>query len=80
MSRPRGFATLSEQRKREIAAMGGRASHERGTAHTFDTEQARAAGRKGGLAHSREHMRELGRKGGKARGEKLQQLQEGKTP
>lgn len=46
----RGFAAMDEDRQREIAAKGGRIAHERGTAHEFDSEEAREAGRKGGRA------------------------------
>ena len=35
---------------RELASRGGKAAHEKGTAHEFTTEEARVAGRKGGLA------------------------------
>jgi general stress protein YciG len=64
----RGFAAMDEEERREIASMGGRAAHQRGTAHEFDAEEAREAGRKGGEAVSRdrEHMAEIGRKGGLA--------------
>src|SRR5438045_9164289 len=49
----RGFASMDPQRQREIASEGGRAAHEKGTAHEFTSEEARAAGRKGGQARSR---------------------------
>ena len=48
----RGFASMDPQRQREIASEGGRAAHEKGTAHEFTPEEARAAGRKGGQARS----------------------------
>ncbi|MBG9388534.1 KGG domain-containing protein [Caenimonas aquaedulcis] len=48
----RGFASMDPQRQREIASEGGRAAHEKGTAHEFTSEEARAAGRKGGQARS----------------------------
>lgn len=62
----RGFASMDPQKQREIASAGGRAAHQQGVAHEFTSEEARAAGRKGGEAVSRdrEHMREIGRKGG----------------
>ena len=65
-SRGRGFAGMSEQRQREIAAAGGRAAHKRGTAHEFSSSEARRAGQKGGEAVSRDrsHMAKIGRKGG----------------
>ena len=48
-----GFAKMDETTRREIASMGGRAAHEKGTAHEWSREQARVAGRKGGLARAR---------------------------
>ncbi len=62
----RGFAAMDEERQREIARKGGRVAHERGTAHEFTPEEARAAGRKGGqrVSRNREHMAAIGRKGG----------------
>ena len=39
----RGFAAMDEDRQREIASEGGRAAHESGNAHEFDSEEARAA-------------------------------------
>ena len=44
----RGFASLSPERKREVASKGGKKSHELGTAHKFTPEEAAIAGRKGG--------------------------------
>ena len=66
----RGFAGMDSERQRQIASEGGRAAHEKGTAHEFTPDEARAAGRKGGEAVSqdRQHMSEIGRKGGEARG------------
>lgn len=64
-----GFAALSEDRKREIASMGGRASAA-GAGHKWTTEEAREAGKKGGC-HDKERMRELGRKGGLAKKKKI---------
>ena len=65
----RGFAAMDEAKQREIAAKGGRAAHEKGTAHEFDSREAREAGRKGGeiVSRDREHMAEIGRKGGESR-------------
>jgi hypothetical protein len=45
----RGFAALSIEQRRRIASMGGKAAHEKGTAHQFTTEEAVAAGKKRGL-------------------------------
>ena len=49
----RGFAAMDPTLVREIARRGARASHEKGTAHKFTTDEARAAGRKGGSAPHR---------------------------
>ncbi len=46
----RGFASMSPEKQREIASKGGRAAHTKGTAHEWTSEEARAAGRKGGRA------------------------------
>ena len=39
---------MSAEKQREIASKGGRAAHEKGTAHEWTSEEARSAGRKGG--------------------------------
>jgi uncharacterized protein len=44
----RGFASMSAEKQREIASKGGRAAHQKGTAHEWTSEEARSAGRKGG--------------------------------
>ena len=66
----RGFASMDRDKQKEIASKGGRAAHAKGTAHEFDSSEAREAGRKGGVAVSRnrEHMAAIGRRGGEARG------------
>jgi uncharacterized protein len=71
----RGFASMDQGKQREIASKGGRAAHAKGTAHEFDSGEARAAGRKGGMAVSRnrEHMAAIGRRGGEARGQRARQ-------
>ena len=48
--RPRGFAAMDRSLVSAIARKGGKAAHEAGTAHEFTSEEARAAGRKGGMA------------------------------
>lgn len=71
----RGFASMDPQRQREIASLGGRAAHQKGTAHQFSPEEARLAGSKGGQAAHRkgtahefnsDEARAAGRKGGQA--------------
>src|SRR5438874_2974593 len=66
--RARGFASMDQEKQRQIASQGGRAAHEKGTAHEFTPDEAREAGRKGGQAVSRnrDHMASIGRKGGEA--------------
>jgi general stress protein YciG len=44
----RGFASMSPEKKREIASKGGKAAHALGTAHKWTSEEAQVAGRKGG--------------------------------
>jgi uncharacterized protein len=45
----RGFASMNKALQREIASKGGRRAHEVGTAHQWTSEEARKAGRKGGI-------------------------------
>lgn len=40
----RGFASMDPERQRAIASEGGKAAHEKGTAHEFTSEEARRAG------------------------------------
>jgi general stress protein YciG len=40
---------MSAERQREIASKGGRAAHTKGTAHEWSSDEAREAGRKGGM-------------------------------
>ena len=65
----RGFAAMDAAQQRAIASRGGQAAHQKGTAHEFNSEEARRAGQKGGEAVSRDraHMSEIGRKGGESR-------------
>jgi uncharacterized protein len=64
----RGFASMDPEKQRQIASKGGKAAHQKGTAHEFTPEEAREAGRKGGeaVSQNREHMSEIGRKGGES--------------
>jgi general stress protein YciG len=64
-----GFGAMDPAKQRDVAAKGGRASHERGEAHEFTSEEGRVAGRKGGelVSRDRAHMAEIGRRGGLAR-------------
>jgi len=49
-SKPRGFAAMTPEARREFARIGAKAAHAKGTAHLWTPEEAREAGRKGGLA------------------------------
>ncbi len=49
----RGFASMDRNTQREIASKGGKAAHQKGTAHEWTSEEAREAGRKGGMASHR---------------------------
>lgn len=49
----RGFASLDLDKRREISSLGGQAAHRLGKAHKWTTEEAREAGRKGGMASHR---------------------------
>jgi hypothetical protein len=64
-SRGRGFAGMDPERQRQISSQGGKAAHQKGTAHEFDSEEAREAGRKGGMVSGgRRRAREQGGEGG----------------
>lgn len=56
----RGFAAMSDEKRREIARMGGKAAHEQGTAHKWNSEEARQAGKKGGMRRKDEQGRDEG--------------------
>lgn len=67
----RGFAGMDEDKQREIASQGGKAAHESGNAHEFNSQEASEAGKAAhasGNAHefTSEEAREAGRKGGEA--------------
>jgi general stress protein YciG len=49
----RGFAAMSPETQRRIASEGGKASHASGRGHRFSADEARDAGRKGGLVSRR---------------------------
>jgi general stress protein YciG len=42
---------MDRTRRRQIASKGGKAAHAKGVAHEWSADQARLAGRKGGLAN-----------------------------
>ncbi len=49
----RGFASMDPEKRRQIASRGGHAAHIKGTAHEFNSEEARLAGREGGKARAK---------------------------
>ena len=44
---------MDRNKQREIASKGGKAAHQKGTAHEWTSEESREAGRKGGMASHR---------------------------
>ncbi len=60
----RGFASMDRAKQREIASKGGKAAHQKGTAHEWTSEEAREAGRKGGMASHRRMQQQPGEGGG----------------
>ena len=56
----RGFASMDRSKQREIASKGGKAAHQKGTAHEWTSEEARDAGRKGGIASHRRRREQAG--------------------
>ena len=60
----RGFASMDRNKQREIASKGGKAAHQKGTAHEWTSEEAREAGRKGGMASHRRKQEQQGDMGG----------------
>jgi general stress protein YciG len=54
-TKPRGFAAMDPERRREISRKGGVTAHRKGTAHEWDSSAATEAGRKGGLASRTKH-------------------------
>jgi uncharacterized protein len=61
----RGFASMDRSKQKEIASKGGKAAHQKGTAHEWTSEEAREAGRKGGMASHRRRQ-ETSSDGGEA--------------
>ncbi len=57
----RGFASMDPERQREIASEGGKAAHEKGTAHEFTSEEARRAG---SMSHGNRQAAEGGSRSG----------------
>lgn len=60
----RGFASMDRSKQREIASKGGKAAHQKGTAHEWTSEEAREAGRKGGIASHQKRRERLSQHSG----------------
>ena len=56
----RGFAAMDQEKQREIARKGGKAAHEQGVAHEWSSQEARDAGKKGGLSRGRLNSKDAG--------------------
>jgi general stress protein YciG len=54
---------MDRGKQREIASKGGKAAHQKGTAHEWTSEEARNAGRKGGIASHRRRREQSGAAG-----------------
>jgi hypothetical protein len=62
----RGFASMESKQQRALASKGGRAAHAKGTAHEWSSDEAREAGRKGGLASANRRRSRNGKRNGRA--------------
>ena len=51
---------MDRNKQRDIASKGGKAAHQKGTAHEWTSEEAREAGRKGGMASHRRRQQQSG--------------------
>lgn len=58
-----GFGGMSQEERKRIASMGGKAAHAQGVAHEWTSQQTRVLGLQNGCRDP-ERMRELGRMGG----------------
>jgi general stress protein YciG len=56
----RGVASMDRAKQRDIASKGGKAAHQKGTAHEWTSEEARDAGRKGGIASHQRRREQMG--------------------
>ncbi len=59
MNKRGGFLTMTPERRREVCSKGGRAAHQNGTAFEWTSDQAVAAGSKGGLASQAKRREKL---------------------
>ena len=59
----RGFASMDAEKQKRIASKGGKAAHQKGTAHEFTSAEAREAGKKGGEARGRARQAQRSERG-----------------
>ena len=50
---------MSQEQRRAIAGLGGKAAHAKGKAHAWTREEAQSAGRKGGLRKKQSSISDL---------------------
>lgn len=62
VAKKRGFAGMNPEDRQRICSMGGKAAHEKGTAHKFTSEEARLAGKIGGMRSGEARRRNKGAK------------------
>ena len=74
----RGFASMDPAKQREIASKGGKAAHQKGTAHEWTSEEARDAGRKGGIASHRRRREQMG--GNQEQSDNAEEMVTGRGP
>jgi general stress protein YciG len=55
----RGFAAMDSAKQREIARKGGRAAHEQGVAHQWNSNEAKEAGKKGGKSRKQQDRNDM---------------------
>ncbi|PLX26281.1 hypothetical protein C0581_04710 [Candidatus Parcubacteria bacterium] len=66
-TKKQGFATMSPEKRKEIARKGGMTAHSKGSAYKLTSSDRSKGGAKssGNFKHNPELAREAGRKGGK---------------
>jgi hypothetical protein len=70
---------MDRAKQREIASKGGKAAHQKGTAHEWTSEEARDAGRKGGIASHRRRREQQGGSSDEASGERSEAVARGES-
>jgi general stress protein YciG len=66
---------MDRNKQRDIASKGGKAAHQKGTAHEWTSEEAREAGRKGGMAsHRRKQEQQPTDEGGRESDDGAEQM------